>query len=169
MAKRATLRLQAMGSVDPRSANSSASPTASSTTGARTGLLRPTLAEARGSGTKRRYSYHDVLELKVIKQLLDAGVSLQMARRAVECLRLDLGADLASANLVLTGTHSSWPTATGRSSTSSPVARACSTSCRCRESWTSWLPTFVRIERGEPATSGPAGPVPATSPRAAGE
>ncbi len=33
---------------------------------ARTGLLRPSLADARGSGTKRRYSYHDVLELKVI-------------------------------------------------------------------------------------------------------
>jgi DNA-binding transcriptional MerR regulator len=68
---------------------------------ARTGLLRPSLAEARGSGTKRRYSYRDVLELKVIKQLLDAGVSLQSARRAVDCLREDLGTDLASANLVL--------------------------------------------------------------------
>jgi hypothetical protein len=42
----------------------------------------------------------------VIKQLLDAGVSLQSARRAVECLREDLGADLASATLVLTGTRS---------------------------------------------------------------
>ena len=47
-----------------------------------------------------------MLELKVIKQLLDAGVSLQSARRAVDCLRQDLGVDLASANLVLTGTHS---------------------------------------------------------------
>jgi hypothetical protein len=47
-----------------------------------------------------------VLELKVIKQLLDAGVSLQSARRAVECLREDLGADVAAANLVLTGTGS---------------------------------------------------------------
>jgi DNA-binding transcriptional MerR regulator len=73
---------------------------------ARTGLLRPSLAEARGSGSKRVYSYRDVLELKVIKQLLDAGVSLQSARRAVDCLRADLGADLASAKLVLTGSHS---------------------------------------------------------------
>lgn len=73
---------------------------------ARTGLLRPSVAEARGSGSKRRYSYRDVLELKVIKQLLDAGISLQSARRAVDCLRQDLGADLASANLVLTGTGS---------------------------------------------------------------
>jgi len=73
---------------------------------ARTGLLRPSLAEARGSGTKRRYSYRDVLELKVIKQLLDAGISLQSTRRAVDCLREDLGADLAAANLVLTSTRS---------------------------------------------------------------
>ena len=42
----------------------------------------------------------------MIKQLLDAGVSLQSARRAVECLRQDLGADVASTNLVLTGTSS---------------------------------------------------------------
>ncbi|HMD46198.1 MAG TPA: MerR family transcriptional regulator, partial [Acidimicrobiales bacterium] len=73
---------------------------------ARTGLLRPSLAEAQGSGSRRRYAYQDVLELKVIKQLLDAGVSLQSARRAVDCLRAELGADLASANLVLTGTRS---------------------------------------------------------------
>ena len=73
---------------------------------ARTGLLRPSLAEAKGSGTKRRYSYRDVLELKVIKELLDAGLSLQSARRAVECMREDLGADLSSANLVLTSSHS---------------------------------------------------------------
>ncbi len=68
---------------------------------ARTGLLRPSVADARGSGSKRLYSYHDLLELKVIKQLLDAGVSLQSARRAVDCLRQNLGADLASAKLVL--------------------------------------------------------------------
>jgi DNA-binding transcriptional MerR regulator len=73
---------------------------------ARTGLLRPSLADARGSGTQRRYSYHDVLELKVIKQLLDAGISLQRARRAVECMREGLGGDLAATNLVLVGTDS---------------------------------------------------------------
>lgn len=73
---------------------------------ARTGLLRPSIADARGSGTQRRYSYHDVLELKVIKQLIDAGISLQRARRAAECLRNGLGGDLASANLVLVGSDS---------------------------------------------------------------
>ena len=80
---------------------------------ARTGLLRPSLADAKGSGTKRVYSYRDVLELKVIKKLLDAGVSLQSARRAVDCLRDNLGADLAAANLVLTGTHSVLATSNG--------------------------------------------------------
>jgi len=73
---------------------------------ARTGLLQPSVAAAKGSGSRRVYSYSDVLELKVIKQLLDAGVSLQSARRAVECLRQDLGADVAASNLVLTGTSS---------------------------------------------------------------
>jgi DNA-binding transcriptional MerR regulator len=73
---------------------------------ARTGLLRPSIADARGSGTQRRYSYHDVLELKVIKQLLDAGISLQRARRAVECMRDGMGGDLAATNLVLVGTDS---------------------------------------------------------------
>jgi len=73
---------------------------------ARTGLLRPSIADARGSGTQRLYAYTDVVELKVIKQLLDAGISLQRARRAVECLRDGLGGDLASSNLVLVGTDS---------------------------------------------------------------
>ena len=67
---------------------------------ARTDLLRPSITEARGSGTQRRYSYTDLVQLKVIKRLLDAGVSLQPARRAIECLR-STGDDLASANLVI--------------------------------------------------------------------
>ncbi len=73
---------------------------------ARTGLLRPSIVDATGSGSQRRYSYGDVLELKVIKRLLDAGLKLQQARQAVECLRGDLGADLASSQLVLAGTRS---------------------------------------------------------------
>lgn len=81
---------------------------------ARTGLLRPSLAEAAGSGSKRLYSYRDVLELKVIKKLLDSGVSLQSARRAVDCLRDNLGADLATANLVLTDTRSVLATSNGQ-------------------------------------------------------
>lgn len=72
---------------------------------ARTDLLRPSISEARGSGTQRLYSYSDLLELKVIKRLLDAGVSLQSARRALDLLRSS-GAEVATANLVLNGSQS---------------------------------------------------------------
>ena len=72
---------------------------------ARTNLLVPSISEARGSGSHRRYSYRDLVELKVIKRLLDAGISLQSARRAIEVLRQS-GEDVASANLVLTGSQS---------------------------------------------------------------
>jgi DNA-binding transcriptional MerR regulator len=70
---------------------------------ARTDLVRPSVADAKGSGSQRRYSYRDLLELKVIKNLLDAGVSLQSARKAIEYLRKNLGEDVAAANLVIDG------------------------------------------------------------------
>ncbi|MHB8670548.1 MAG: MerR family transcriptional regulator [Acidimicrobiales bacterium] len=73
---------------------------------ARTDLIRPSVADAHGSGTQRRYSYRDLVELKVIKSLLDAGVSLQSARRGIEYLRTNLGEDIASASLVLDGARS---------------------------------------------------------------
>lgn len=73
---------------------------------ARTDLLRPSITEAKGSGTQRRYSYRDLLELKVIKRLLDSGISLQSARRAITYLRENLGEDVVTANLVLNGTES---------------------------------------------------------------
>ena len=73
---------------------------------ARTDLLRPSIADARGSGSQRRYSYNDLVELKVIKNLLDAGVSLRSARKAIEYLRNNVGADVASANLVLNSSSS---------------------------------------------------------------
>lgn len=69
---------------------------------ARTGLLRPSLEDAKGSGSHRRYSYKDVVELKVIKQLLDAGINLQQSRRAISCLR-ESGEDLSKASLVIAG------------------------------------------------------------------
>jgi DNA-binding transcriptional MerR regulator len=70
---------------------------------ARTDLIRPSIADARGSGTQRRYSYRDLVELKVIKSLLDAGVSLRLARKGIEYLRKNLGEDIATASLVLNG------------------------------------------------------------------
>lgn len=67
---------------------------------ARTGLLHPSISEATGSGSQRRYSYTDLVQLKVIKRLLDAGLSLQAARKAIACLRSS-GDDLGTANLVI--------------------------------------------------------------------
>ena len=67
---------------------------------ARTNLLRPSISDARGSGSQRRYSYGDLVRLKVIKRLLDAGISLAQARRAIDCLRAT-GEDVATANLVI--------------------------------------------------------------------
>ena len=49
---------------------------------ARTGLVEPTVRPAGGSGTQRLYSFRDILLLKVIKRLLDAGISLQQIRQA---------------------------------------------------------------------------------------
>ncbi len=72
---------------------------------ARTDLVRPSLADARGSGSQRRYSYQDLVRLKVIKSLLDAGVKLQTARRAIEYLRED-DANWETASLVLDGANS---------------------------------------------------------------
>ncbi|MFI5047104.1 MAG: MerR family transcriptional regulator [Acidimicrobiia bacterium] len=73
---------------------------------ARTNLVRPSIADAKGSGTQRAYSYRDLVRLKVVKSLLDAGVKLQTARRAIEYLREDLGDDWATASLVLDGSDS---------------------------------------------------------------
>ena len=73
---------------------------------ARTELIRPSIADAKGSGSQRIYSYRDVVELKAIKQMLDAGISLQRARTAIEHLREHLGEDLASADLVIHGKES---------------------------------------------------------------
>jgi DNA-binding transcriptional MerR regulator len=54
---------------------------------ARTDLVNPSIREAGGSGTQRLYSFQDMLQLRIIKKLLDAGVSLQQIRRAIEYLR----------------------------------------------------------------------------------
>ena len=73
---------------------------------ARTDLVRPSIADAKGSGTQREYSYRDLVRLKVVKSLLDAGVKLETARKAIGYLREDLGDDWATASLVLDGTGS---------------------------------------------------------------
>ena len=70
---------------------------------ARTGLIQPSIRTAQGSGSQRLYSFRDILVLKVIKRLLDTGVSLQNIRAAVEHLR-DRGVDdLAEITLMSDG------------------------------------------------------------------
>src|SRR5205809_7755326 len=54
---------------------------------ARTGLVTPSVREAGGSGTQRLYSFQDLVQLRVIKKLIDTGISLQKVRRAVSYLR----------------------------------------------------------------------------------
>ena len=73
---------------------------------ARTDLIRPSVADAKGSGTQRLYSYSDLLELKVIKSLLDSGFDLKKVRAIIGYVRDNLGEDVATANLVITGSDS---------------------------------------------------------------
>ncbi len=70
---------------------------------ARTDLVKPSVAKAEGSGSRRLYSYRDLLELKVIKSLLDAGIRLESVREVFHYLREQLGEDVASANIVISG------------------------------------------------------------------
>ncbi|MFV0526702.1 MAG: MerR family transcriptional regulator [Acidimicrobiales bacterium] len=73
---------------------------------ARTDLVRPSVADAHGSGSRRRYSYHDLLKLKVIKTLLDSGLRLETVREVFAYLQDQLGEDVTSANLVVCGSRS---------------------------------------------------------------
>jgi DNA-binding transcriptional MerR regulator len=73
---------------------------------ARTDLVRPSLVDATGSGSRRRYTYTDLLELKVVKSLLDAGIKLENVREVFAYLREHLGGDVTTANLVIQGSTS---------------------------------------------------------------
>jgi DNA-binding transcriptional MerR regulator len=70
---------------------------------ARTGLVEPSIRPAQGSGTQRLYSFRDILVLKVVKRLLDAGVSLQNIRVAVTHLRSRGSADVTGITLMSDG------------------------------------------------------------------
>ena len=71
---------------------------------ARTGLVESSVREASGSGTQRLYSFRDILVLKIVKKLLDAGISLQNIRTAISTLR-DRGIDdLGEITLMSDGT-----------------------------------------------------------------
>jgi DNA-binding transcriptional MerR regulator len=70
---------------------------------ARTGLVEPSVRSATGSGSQRLYGFRDILVLKVVKRLLDTGISLQQIRAAVAFLRERQSADLAEVTLMSDG------------------------------------------------------------------
>ena len=70
---------------------------------ARTGLVEPSIRTAAGSGSARLYGFRDILILKIVKRLLDAGVSLQNIRTAVEHLRSRGETDLEAMTLMSDG------------------------------------------------------------------
>ena len=70
---------------------------------ARTGLVEPSVRSATGSGSQRLYGFRDILVLKVVKRLLDTGVSLQQIRVAVDAMRARGADDLAQITLMSDG------------------------------------------------------------------
>jgi DNA-binding transcriptional MerR regulator len=69
----------------------------------RTGLVVPSLREAQGSGTQRLYAFNDLLQLKVIKRLTDAGASLRKVRQAIDYVRTNLEDDWVKATIATDG------------------------------------------------------------------
>ena len=70
---------------------------------ARTGLVEPSVRAAAGSGSQRLYGFRDILVLRVVKRLLDTGISLQQIRSAVTYLRQHGASDLAQITLMSDG------------------------------------------------------------------
>ena len=70
---------------------------------ARTDLVRPSAVDASGSGSRRRYTYRDLLELKVIKKLLDAGIRLESIRDVFAYMREHVDTDISAAHIVING------------------------------------------------------------------
>lgn len=70
---------------------------------ARTDLVRPAISDAKGSGSRRFYSYRNLLELRMIKSLLDAGIKLEAIREVFRFLRENSDDTITSAHLVISG------------------------------------------------------------------
>lgn len=70
---------------------------------ARTDLVRPGISDAQGSGSRRHYSYRNLLELRMIKSLLDAGIKLEAIREVFRFLRANSDEAITSAHLVISG------------------------------------------------------------------
>ena len=70
---------------------------------ARTNLVRPSGCDAQGSGSRRVYTYRDLLELRVIKNLLDAGIKLESVREVFDYMRRHVDSDISAAHIVING------------------------------------------------------------------
>jgi len=70
---------------------------------ARTGLVEPSVRAATGSGSQRLYGFRDILALKIVKRLLDTGISLQQIRTAIGFLREQGAEDVAQVTLMSDG------------------------------------------------------------------
>ena len=70
---------------------------------ARTNLVRPSACDAQGSGSRRVYTYRDLLELRVIKNLLDAGIKLESVREVFDYMRRHVDTDISAAHIVING------------------------------------------------------------------
>ena len=68
---------------------------------ARTGLITPSIQSAQGSGSQRRYSFSDIVQLKVVKRLLDAGMSLKKIRQAIDILAEQMQTESPLADVTL--------------------------------------------------------------------
>jgi DNA-binding transcriptional MerR regulator len=69
----------------------------------RTGLVSPSIKSAEGSGTQRIYSFNDLLQLKVIKELIDAGASLQKVRQSIDYVRDNIEGDWSKVTIATDG------------------------------------------------------------------
>ena len=69
----------------------------------RTELISPSIEKGEGSGSRRRYSYKDLLELRVIKNLIDGGIKVEKIREIFEYIKENLDQDVTKVNLVISG------------------------------------------------------------------
>ena len=74
----------------------------------RINFIKPSAKKAKGSGSRREYSYQDLLRFKVAKRLLDGGVSFQAVMNAFDYMENELGDDILTANLVIEGDQVSY-------------------------------------------------------------
>lgn len=72
---------------------------------ARKQIVEPSITPSHGSGSRRLYSFKDVVILAVSKRLLDAGVNLQNVTAAIGFLSQRSTAQLANVTIMCDGQH----------------------------------------------------------------